>query len=379
MLLTAGISALVPFAGRTAIGWIVDVTTIGATMVYGLVSVCCFKMGRERDDRREMLTGAAGVVCMILIGCHLLLPNIFTGGTMEPETYILFTIWAVLGFIFFHSILKEDQERRFGHSIIVWIALLSLVLFTSMVWMSQSNINTTQKVVSEIQEYYDQGGAEEEGTLFIDIELELLRRNNTRSIASVFGLFGLSLLLLVNNYSIMQKRARENEIELGNIRNIANRDPLTGVKSKHAYVEQEHKVNEAIQENPAMEFAVVVCDVNGLKAVNDQQGHKAGDAYICEACHIVCEVFQHSPVYRIGGDEFVAFLMGRDYEIRQELLEELNRRVEANIQTGKATLSAGMSEYQAGQDKKYHTVFERADERMYQRKKQMKSMGITTR
>ena len=377
--LIVGLTAVIPFLGRTAIGWIVDVTTIGATMVYGFVSGCCIKMGRERDDRKEVWTGILGVAAMILIGCYLLLPNIFTGGTMEPETYILFTVWAVFGFIFFHSILKRDEERRFGHSIIVWIALLSLILFTSMVGMSQSNMNTTQKVLTEIQEYYDLGDQEEKGPGFIDAEMERLRRSNTRSIVSVFSLFGISLLILVNNYSIMQKRARENEIELGNIRDVANRDPLTGVKSKHAYVEQEHRVNEAIQENPEMAFAVVVCDVNGLKVVNDTQGHKAGDAYICEACRIVCEIFQHSPVFRIGGDEFVAFLMGRDYEIRNELLQELNRRVEDNLRTGKATLSAGMAEYHAGQDRKYHTVFERADEQMYQRKKQMKGMGAAVR
>ena len=379
VVLTACISALIPLAGRTAIGWIVDVTTIGATLVYGFVSACSLKMGRERDDRVEIFTGGLGLVIMIVIGCHLLLPNILTGGTMEPQTYILFTVWAVLGFVFFHYILKRDNERRFGYSIIVWIVLLSLILFSSMTWMGQANVSSAEKVLSEIQEHYDLWEIEESGQNYIDAEFEDLHRSNTRSVVSVFGMFGISLLVLVNNFSIMQKRARENEIELGNIRDIANRDPLTGVKSKHAYFEQEHRVNEALAENPALEFGIVVCDVNGLKAVNDLQGHKAGDEYICEASRMVCEIFQHSPVFRIGGDEFAVLLMGRDYEIRDELLNELNRRAEANIGTGKATLSAGMAEYRSGTDRKFHSVFERADEQMYQRKKQMKSMGVSGR
>ena len=68
---------------------------------------------------------------------------------------------------------------------------------------------------------------------------------------------------------------------------------------------------------------VAVCDVNSLKAVNDTLGHKAGDEIIRRACSLICNTFKHSPVYRIGGDEFAVILSGRDYERRQELLSEM--------------------------------------------------------
>jgi len=58
----------------------------------------------------------------------------------------------------------------------------------------------------------------------------------------------------------------------------------------------------------APEFGVIGCDVNGLKKINDTLGHKAGDEYICAACKMLCEYFKHSPVFRIGGDEFVVIL-----------------------------------------------------------------------
>ena len=126
-------------------------------------------------------------------------------------------------------------------------------------------------------------------------------------------------------------------------------------------------------------FCVAVCDVNGLKIVNDTKGHKAGDEYLREACMMVCKVFDHSPVYRTGGDEFVVIATGSDFEERYELLAELNKRVEDNIASGTAVIAAGISDFVAGQDKDLHSVMERADVLMYSRKKELKAMGSNSR
>ena len=69
-------------------------------------------------------------------------------------------------------------------------------------------------------------------------------------------------------------------------------------------------------------FAIVVCDLNGLKFVNDTLGHKAGDERLKQASKVICDVFSHSPVFRNGGDEFVAYLSGRDYDDRQKLMDK---------------------------------------------------------
>ena len=123
----------------------------------------------------------------------------------------------------------------------------------------------------------------------------------------------------------------------------------------------------------------MVCDVNGLKFINDTLGHQSGDEYICAACKLVCKTFAHSPVYRVGGDEFVAFLAGEDYEARAALLEKIDRQSETNIGSKDVVVSAGLAEYVPGEDADVHAVFERADARMYARKKQLKAMGAATR
>ena len=94
---------------------------------------------------------------------------------------------------------------------------------------------------------------------------------------------------------------------------------------------------------------------------------------------IVCKIFQHSPVFRIGGDEFVVILTGGDFEQRYELLAQLDRQIEENIPKNDAVISAGLSDYISGSDMNFHTVFERADALMYTRKKELKSMGAKTR
>ena len=81
----------------------------------------------------------------------------------------------------------------------------------------------------------------------------------------------------------------------------------------------------------AEEFAIVVCDVNGLKVINDTLGHKAGDEYILSASKMVCDIFQHSPVYRVGGDEFVVTASRAGLHSRHEIMESINNEVEENI------------------------------------------------
>ena len=176
----------------------------------------------------------------------------------------------------------------------------------------------------------------------------------------------------------LEREKRQYE-ELKNTRSLAYRDPLTGVKNKLAYTEIENEINTRISNEDMEPFCIVVCDVNGLKIINDNKGHKAGDDYLCKACMILCRAFQHSPVYRIGGDEFVIVAMGGDYKIRRELLSALNTEVEENLSTGEAVIAAALSDYTADTDKDFHAVFERADGLMYERKKQLKQLGAVTR
>ena len=154
---------------------------------------------------------------------------------------------------------------------------------------------------------------------------------------------------------------------------IANHDALTSVKNKRAYVQTEVEMDEKIEKKEQSPFAVVVCDLNGLKHVNDVQGHQAGDEYIKCSCSIICNVFSHSPVFRIGGDEFAVILKDRDYENRYELVEQIGVEQESKRVNGMKPIAIGLSEFIPETDIRVQDVFERADSFMYEDKKKCKN------
>jgi diguanylate cyclase (GGDEF)-like protein len=168
---------------------------------------------------------------------------------------------------------------------------------------------------------------------------------------------------------------RQQEEERDVAKQMAYTDSLTRVKNTHAYVEKEKQVDHRIVEQELKEFGVVVFDLNDLKKVNDTKGHDAGDEYIRKSCHFICVTFQHSPVFRVGGDEFVAFLEGEDYRNRKELLAAFETQMEENLRRGEFVIASGLAVFRPGYDYSYRRVFERADQRMYDRKGSLKAMA----
>ena len=90
-------------------------------------------------------------------------------------------------------------------------------------------------------------------------------------------------------------------------------------------------------------FTTVVGDINGLKYVNDTQGHAAGDQLIKDAYALICEYFTHGALFRVGGDEFVVLLQGKGYDTVHEVIGELNRKIEENIKKDAVVISIGYS------------------------------------
>ena len=153
-------------------------------------------------------------------------------------------------------------------------------------------------------------------------------------------------------------------------RDIANIDTLTRVKNKHAYVDVEDQLDHLIEQKNPPEFALVVFDINDLKVVNDTKGHQAGDEYIKKGVHRICKTFQHSPVFRIGGDEFVAIAQGDDYKNIEKLMEDFHAGNEKNKDTEDAVIAVGMKKYEG--EKSVAALFEKADKEMYENKRKLK-------
>ena len=162
--------------------------------------------------------------------------------------------------------------------------------------------------------------------------------------------------------------AKRMELAYKNALDMANTDALTGVLNKRAYVQAEMEMDQLIDRDENPDFAIVICDVNGLKQVNDTRGHHAGDEHIRSACAVICETFRNSRVFRIGGDEFAVILEGTDYENRVSLMVNFRKTLEERRGSGFVLLASGISDFERGRDMRTQDVFERADNLMYDNK-----------
>lgn len=166
-------------------------------------------------------------------------------------------------------------------------------------------------------------------------------------------------------------------VYMDRISDLAYTDALTSVKSKTAYNEEVRRINNNI-ENGFHQFGVVMFDLNGLKEINDTYGHDMGDIFIKNACRLICVTYKHSPVYRIGGDEFIAIITGQDLLSSEKLIHIFYQRMEeinqnAKTAAEKVSVAAGMAVFREGTDTTYQSVFKRADEKMYRNKESIKS------
>ena len=179
---------------------------------------------------------------------------------------------------------------------------------------------------------------------------------------------------IINTYVDVDERAASSH-KLGSMKQVAYKDPLTSVRNVNAYTETKRDMEHKIECGLISEFGIAVFDLNDLKKVNDTKGHEAGDRYILDGCWLICHVFDHSPVFRIGGDEFVAILTNSDYRNRQDLVDHFNEEIEYNKANGGVVVSVGVSVYDPNNDPSYDAVFKRADDAMYARKKELKGLA----
>ena len=180
------------------------------------------------------------------------------------------------------------------------------------------------------------------------------------------------IVISVTNIDSQIRREQKIREEASIAYEKARRDGLTGIKNKTAYGEFEAKLNQQIQSGEDVVFAIAICDVNGLKDVNDTRGHIVGDEYIKAASRLVCNTFRHSPVFRVGGDEFVAILRGGDFEIREKLQNDFAETVKRNALDGQVVMACGISVFDKTCDHSVADVFKKADALMYQNKVSLK-------
>ena len=173
----------------------------------------------------------------------------------------------------------------------------------------------------------------------------------------------------------MATRLHEREKEL---RFSANRDSLTGLRNTTSYKSWVAELDKEIK-NEAANFGVVVFDLNQLKKTNDTYGHDVGDKLIVTAAKVISDVFKRSPVFRIGGDEFLAVLQHGDLDDCEELFVRLDtvcgNTVIEEMNTTSISIARGFAMFETNKDVCFNDVFKRADNAMYENKRKNKKVA----
>lgn len=161
---------------------------------------------------------------------------------------------------------------------------------------------------------------------------------------------------------------------ISDLSDLAFADALTSVRNKGAFNIYVDKIQaEYLDSGENPEFAIVIFDCNNLKEVNDDYGHEKGDLYLQKAAETICESFEHSPVFRIGGDEFAVILMNRDFDERETLVWHFDQacketQVSAENTWERVDVARGLAVYDPQEDDSVTSVVRRADRLMYENK-----------
>ena len=104
-------------------------------------------------------------------------------------------------------------------------------------------------------------------------------------------------------------------------------------------------------------------DVDGMLAAGETE---RAERTLTEACGLICDMFRHSPVYRLGEDQFTVIMRNRDLRDKDRLLEQLQAAVDENRKQGGAALATGIAHFDPAVDASLQSVVERANIAMYE-------------
>ena len=201
-----------------------------------------------------------------------------------------------------------------------------------------------------------------------------LIKDNLFIVMAVIALVLVIILVLLLRSIRAEKKVLEEERMVNDLNRRVNVDALTSVHNKGAFDEYIKTMQARMDQGEPMQYAIGVFDCDDLKSINDLNGHDKGDAYLKTASRVICRVFQHSPVFRIGGDEFAAVLQNEDYENREELVnkfEAMQSEICASAQNkwDEVRVALGIAVYDPENDRSVNDTVRRADKLMYENKR----------
>ena len=211
---------------------------------------------------------------------------------------------------------------------------------------------------------------------------DIIRDNLFIVLAAITGIMLIILILLLRNIQ-SERKILEEERLVNSLNKQVYVDALTSVRNKGAFSDYIETLQKRIDQNEQFDFAIGVFDCNNLKQINDHFGHDKGDAYLKAASRLICRVFQHSPVFRIGGDEFAVVLENEDFQNRDELVKLFEEKQKETCSSAESAwdevrVAYGIAVYDPEHDRSVNETARRADKLMYTNKTAGKKKNVVS-
>ena len=156
---------------------------------------------------------------------------------------------------------------------------------------------------------------------------------------------------------------------------LSYRDELTGLLNERSYVNETESIDRRINEGEDVKFAVILMDVNNLKATNDAYGHRYGCSLVVRCGHLLPKLLPSSKLFHVGGDEFIAIVEGDDYNNFEEVIKKFDEATQYSIydyEGQKLIFSVARGYHVRKENEHYKDVLQIADKEMYENKKHLK-------
>lgn len=132
------VTSLMLFFGRVLIGWIVDVNTFCGIIVYLYISAISIRQARNEKNTAAFTIGIIGLILGSLFAFSVLINDFTNDNFLAKESILIFTVWAVVGLFYYAVILKLDNRRKFGNSMVALFGLSILIIYSIGSWLFKS-------------------------------------------------------------------------------------------------------------------------------------------------------------------------------------------------------------------------------------------------
>ncbi len=267
------------------------------------------------------------------------------------------------------EILKNSIFLTLGIGFILAIGVVILLIF-----IEKRYISKLEKLVSSVQQYTKS----KDPDIAEFIEYDISTKDEIASLANQTAAMILELDSYMKNLVNTTRELSDTKQQAKDLQALSNRDALTGIRNKNAYDEELKRLEWDVVDG-SVGFGFAIIDLNFLKKINDEYGIDKGNIAIKKLCLLACNTFKHSPVFRIGGDEFVVILKNRDYDNVDELVMQFNKEIDridndTSLEPWeKISAAIGIALFDPERDHSVNDVFKRADANMFEKKHAMKA------